>query len=229
MQLGRVLGTVTTTVKHPTFQGERLLVVQLRGRRRPGGRRAGAGLRPARRGSGRYGAGDERRADPPGTDRQEHARALERDGTSRPMTPSWPEVNAAVLAVLSEFGRSRRPAERPIHGHRDVFVERLFSLRHAEVDRATAMRSGSRRGRSSLRWPATSSSGEGSRSGSSRVARRLRPGTVRRASGASRSSRGPGRSRRSAGACSTTGSKSVPTPSRRRGGSSTAMAAGRSW
>jgi ethanolamine utilization protein EutN len=29
MQLGRVLGTVTTTVKHPSFQGERLLVVQL--------------------------------------------------------------------------------------------------------------------------------------------------------------------------------------------------------
>ncbi len=35
MQLGRVLGTVTSTVKHPTFQGERLLVVQLEG---PGGR-----------------------------------------------------------------------------------------------------------------------------------------------------------------------------------------------
>ena len=29
MQLGRVLGTATATVKHPTFQGERLLVVQL--------------------------------------------------------------------------------------------------------------------------------------------------------------------------------------------------------
>jgi ethanolamine utilization protein EutN len=29
MQLGRVMGTVTSTVKHPTFQGERLLVVQL--------------------------------------------------------------------------------------------------------------------------------------------------------------------------------------------------------
>ncbi len=29
MQLGRVLGTVTSTVKHPTFHGERLLVVQL--------------------------------------------------------------------------------------------------------------------------------------------------------------------------------------------------------
>ena len=31
MQLGRVLGTATSTVKHPTFQGERLLVVQLEG------------------------------------------------------------------------------------------------------------------------------------------------------------------------------------------------------
>ena len=49
------------------------------------------------------------------------------------MTPSWPEVNAAVLAVLSEFGRSRRSADRPLNGHRDVFVERLFSLRHAEA------------------------------------------------------------------------------------------------
>lgn len=29
MQLGRVLGTVTATVKHPTFSGERLLVVRL--------------------------------------------------------------------------------------------------------------------------------------------------------------------------------------------------------
>ena len=29
MQLGRVVGTVTSTIKHPTFQGERLLVVQL--------------------------------------------------------------------------------------------------------------------------------------------------------------------------------------------------------
>lgn len=29
MQLGRVMGTATATVKHPTFQGERLLVVQL--------------------------------------------------------------------------------------------------------------------------------------------------------------------------------------------------------
>ena len=29
MQLGQVIGTATSTVKHPTFQGERLLVVQL--------------------------------------------------------------------------------------------------------------------------------------------------------------------------------------------------------
>lgn len=29
MQFGLVLGTATSTVKHPTFQGERLLVVQL--------------------------------------------------------------------------------------------------------------------------------------------------------------------------------------------------------
>lgn len=31
MQFGRVLGTATSTVKHPTFRGERLLVVQLEG------------------------------------------------------------------------------------------------------------------------------------------------------------------------------------------------------
>jgi ethanolamine utilization protein EutN len=29
MQLGRVMGTAISTLKHPTFQGERLLVVQL--------------------------------------------------------------------------------------------------------------------------------------------------------------------------------------------------------
>lgn len=29
MQLGRVVGTATSTVKDPTFRGERLLVVQL--------------------------------------------------------------------------------------------------------------------------------------------------------------------------------------------------------
>jgi ethanolamine utilization protein EutN len=35
MQLGRVVGTATATVKHPTFQGERMLVVQLEA---PGGK-----------------------------------------------------------------------------------------------------------------------------------------------------------------------------------------------
>ena len=29
MQLGRVLGTATATIKHPTLEGERMLVVQL--------------------------------------------------------------------------------------------------------------------------------------------------------------------------------------------------------
>ncbi len=31
MQLGRVLGTATSTIKHPSFQGERLLIVQIEG------------------------------------------------------------------------------------------------------------------------------------------------------------------------------------------------------
>ncbi len=31
MQLGRVIGSATSTVKHASFQGERLLVVQLEG------------------------------------------------------------------------------------------------------------------------------------------------------------------------------------------------------
>jgi ethanolamine utilization protein EutN len=31
MQIGRVLGTATATVKHPSLQGERLLIVQLEG------------------------------------------------------------------------------------------------------------------------------------------------------------------------------------------------------
>ncbi len=31
MQVGRVLGTATSTIKHPTFQGERMLIVQLQG------------------------------------------------------------------------------------------------------------------------------------------------------------------------------------------------------
>ena len=47
MQLGRVMGTATSTVKHPTFQGERLLVVQLETDDGPARRRADPGLRPA--------------------------------------------------------------------------------------------------------------------------------------------------------------------------------------
>jgi ethanolamine utilization protein EutN len=31
MQIGLVLGTATSTAKHPSFEGERLLVVQLQG------------------------------------------------------------------------------------------------------------------------------------------------------------------------------------------------------
>ena len=53
------------------------------------------------------------------------------------MMPTWTEVNAAVLAVLGEFGRARgsngRAAPATSHAGRDVFVERLFSLRHAEA------------------------------------------------------------------------------------------------
>jgi len=51
------------------------------------------------------------------------------------MMPSWTEVNAAVLAVLGEFGRASRSNGRPASStaDRDVFVERLFSLRHAET------------------------------------------------------------------------------------------------
>ena len=31
MQVGRVIGSATSTVKHPSFEGERLVVVQLEG------------------------------------------------------------------------------------------------------------------------------------------------------------------------------------------------------
>jgi hypothetical protein len=50
------------------------------------------------------------------------------------MTPSWSEVNAAVLAVLGEVARPKqRPVARLSNQAREVFVERLFSLRHAEA------------------------------------------------------------------------------------------------
>jgi hypothetical protein len=49
------------------------------------------------------------------------------------MTPSWTEVNAAVLAVLGEFGRASRSNGQAASLTREVFGERLFSLRHAEM------------------------------------------------------------------------------------------------
>jgi hypothetical protein len=49
------------------------------------------------------------------------------------MTPSWTEVNAAVLAVLGEFGRAKRSYSPDASLPREVFGERLFSLRHAEM------------------------------------------------------------------------------------------------
>jgi hypothetical protein len=49
------------------------------------------------------------------------------------MTPSWSEVNAAVMAVLGEFGRASRSNGRPAPVSRDVFADRLFSLKHAEA------------------------------------------------------------------------------------------------
>ena len=130
MQLGLVLGTATSTIKHPTFQGERLLVVQLEGERRPGRRRAGPGLRPAGGGAGRPGHGDERRPGLAGAAGPDDARPLERPGAARPMTraradrsdgrraadpggrcagPSWPSGSARTGDVVR--GRAvRRPS-----------------------------------------------------------------------------------------------------------------------
>ncbi len=50
------------------------------------------------------------------------------------MNPNWPEINAAVLAVLAEFRRPgpKAPVRRPPADRAEVFVERLFGLRHAE-------------------------------------------------------------------------------------------------
>jgi hypothetical protein len=58
------------------------------------------------------------------------------------MTPSWTEVNAAVMAVLGELGRSSRSAPGISREAGEVFVERLFSLRHAEglIDGLTEIR-----------------------------------------------------------------------------------------
>ena len=71
MQLGRVLGTATSTVKHPTFDGERLLVVQLE---MIDGQADGEPVLAFDRlgaGAGRPGAADERRGDPPGDARRD--------------------------------------------------------------------------------------------------------------------------------------------------------------
>ena len=86
MQLGRVIGTATSTVKHPSFQGERLLVVQLE--TADGGPDGEPVLAFDRLGAGRGDAvlltNDGH--DLAGTARAEHARPLERDGAARPMT-----------------------------------------------------------------------------------------------------------------------------------------------
>ena len=83
MQLGRVVGTATSTVKHPTFQNERLLVVQLEtSAGRPDGEpilafdRLGAGR-------GDRGAGDQRRPRASRAARTDHTGALERHWACR--------------------------------------------------------------------------------------------------------------------------------------------------
>ena len=50
------------------------------------------------------------------------------------MMPDWTEVNAAIAAVLGEFGRTsiRSLGRQPISKY-DVFSERLFSVKHAEM------------------------------------------------------------------------------------------------
>ena len=85
MQLGRVIGTATATVKHPTFQGERLLVVQLETEAgRPDGEPI---LVFDRLGAGREtGCSDQRRPGPPGAAGADHAGPLERDGPAGSMS-----------------------------------------------------------------------------------------------------------------------------------------------
>ena len=48
------------------------------------------------------------------------------------MNPTLGEINAAVLAVLGGMSRPAKAEGRPAPHHRDVFVDRLFALRHAE-------------------------------------------------------------------------------------------------
>ena len=49
------------------------------------------------------------------------------------MNHSWPEVNAAVLAVLAKHWLSSRPADQVVTRDNSTFPGRLFSLRHAEA------------------------------------------------------------------------------------------------
>ena len=49
------------------------------------------------------------------------------------MNPSWSEVNAAVMAVLGSFVRPSRSVGTSAKARGEVFVERLFALRHAEA------------------------------------------------------------------------------------------------
>ena len=83
MQLGRVIGTATATVKHPTFQSERLLVVQLE---------TPAGGPTVNRSWPLTGWGQAEATEccspttavPSRVARRHDSRALERDGSSRP-------------------------------------------------------------------------------------------------------------------------------------------------
>ena len=81
MQLGLVIGTATATVKHPTFQGERLLVVQLE---TPSGRPDGEPILAFDRlgAGGATGCCSPTTAVPFRSCSGHDARALERDGSS---------------------------------------------------------------------------------------------------------------------------------------------------
>ena len=83
MQLGRVIGTATATVKHPTFQGERLLVVQLETPSERPGRRADPGFDRLGAGRGDLVLRHQRRPGPSGDAGADHPGPLERDGASR--------------------------------------------------------------------------------------------------------------------------------------------------
>ena len=90
MQLGRVIGTATATVKHPTFQGERLLVVQLE---TPSGQPDGEPILAFDRlgaGRGDRRAAHQRRPCPSRVAGAHHSRPLECDGSSRRISQMGP-------------------------------------------------------------------------------------------------------------------------------------------